>query len=90
MSRNHKEQGWTGRRVTNARKQIAATLPAPCVECGKPVTPDDLWDVGHITALALGGQASIYGAAHRTCNRKAGGKLGARYSARKKKQTREW
>ena len=90
MSHNHKAQGWTGRKVTNARKQIAAQLPLPCVECGRIVTPLDLWDIGHLTALAQGGLLNQYGAAHRTCNRKAGGKLGAASNKRKKKQTREW
>ena len=73
-----------------ARKQLAATLPAPCVECGRPVTPEDQWDIGHIVPLSQGGDPKMDGVSHRTCNRKAGGAIGARHNKRKTKQIREW
>ena len=90
MSRHHQEQKWTSSRVKKARANIKAQLPLPCVECGKPVYPDDTFDVGHFQPLSQGGNVNQYGAAHRSCNRKEGGKLGAQIVNGKRKQIREW
>jgi hypothetical protein len=52
--------------------------------------PDDSFDVGHIQPLSQGGNIAEYGASHRSCNRRAGGKLGAAIVNRQRKQTRAW
>ena len=79
MSRHHRAAKWsTGAR--RARPIIAATLPAPCIDrCGRLVYPDQAWDVGHIVPLSVGGTADLtnLGPSHSTCNRKAGGRMGA-------------
>ena len=90
MSQHHRKHKWNGTRVKQTRTHIASQLPLPCVECGKPVYPEDQWDVGHLQPLAAGGNPNAYGASHRKCNRSAGGKLGAKHTHRKRKQTREW
>ena len=76
MSQHHKRAKWDSR-AAKARARIAASLPAPCVECGRPVIADMKWDVGHRVPLSLGGNVLDYGPSHRGCNRKAGGRLGA-------------
>jgi hypothetical protein len=48
------------------------------------------WDVGHLQSISQGGDISQYGASHRSCNRSAGGKLGASIINRQKKNTRQW
>lgn len=93
MSRHHQAAKWANH-AKAARQRVGATLPAPCVHCGRIVTADMPWDVGHVVDLALGGDARTYGPAHRgPCNRRAGGKLGAAMRRRPKssrgKQTRE-
>ncbi|MAT17179.1 MAG: hypothetical protein CMF56_01250 [Leifsonia sp.] len=94
MSAHHRAQKWT----THAPKlkvKHAATLPRPCIECGKQVSKDDAWQVGHIRAAALGGRPTMSntGPVHTSCNRRAGGKLGARIvNARRQitKDIRPW
>ena len=58
------------------------------------MTDDDLWDVGHIVPISLGGSINHYGAAHRSCNRRNGGKMGGKISGkgrpRVEKRMREW
>lgn len=82
------------------RPRITATLPAPCVDCGGAVTPDDEWQVGHVVgvdeAKALGwtptqiDAPTNLGPSHRKCNASAGGKLGAaKVNARRAAPTRE-
>lgn len=64
---------------------IQASLPAPCVNActkGGIVQPTDTWDVAHRPghdAYLNAGHLSInhVGPAHRSCNRSAGGKVGA-------------
>lgn len=60
------------------RPRLAATLPTLCIRCGRPVTADMPWDVGHRHDLAQGGNPNDVGVEHRRCNRSAGGKQGAR------------
>ena len=92
MSEHHRTSEWAKARATN-RLRIAATLPAPCIDCGRPVLPDQKWQVGHIvsvvTARAMGwttmqmnhpsnlGPTHAKGPGQRACNQIAGGKLGA-------------
>lgn len=89
MSQHHRRKEWANT-AAKARDRISRMLPLPCVECGRPVMPDDKFDVGHIVPLSLGGDVNQYGASHRSCNRKAGGKLGAAKVNRSKKVQREW
>jgi len=77
MSRHHDAVSWSAKN-RKARDRIKSLLPLPCVECRRPVFPTDVWDVGHVVALSLGGDINNYGPAHRRCNRRAGGKLGAK------------
>lgn len=90
MSRHHKDANWQGTKITKARANIKAQLPLPCVDCGYPVNPGDTFDIGHIIPLALGGNPNEYGASHRSCNRKSGGKLGGTIANHNRKQTRQW
>ena len=68
--------GWGGSTAQRARRVVAATLPAPCSKCGRPVTPDQAWDVDHLAPrharpdLAL--DPRNWAPAHRRCNRRAG------------------
>lgn len=79
MSRHHTAQHWTTH-APKLRKTIATQLPAPCIECGQPVMPEDTWHVGHRLSAALGGRptAANTGPVHARCNLRSGGKLGAR------------
>lgn len=80
----------TGKRsplyYANARKVKAIYRPIidaggepPCVNCWRGVQASQLWDVGHIIDGATGGSDDLsnLGPAHRRCNRRAGGVLGA-------------
>lgn len=89
MSEHHRTPEWM--RVTRrVRPLIKATLPAPCVDCQRPVYPADNWHVGHILAAAHGGTNDAWnlGPTHARCNTRAGGKIGASISnAKRKKKT---
>lgn len=78
MSQHHRRTKHTTA-APAIRAQLAARLPLPCVECGRPVLPDQSWHVAHIVAASQGGRTTPgnTGAAHARCNLKAGGKLGA-------------
>lgn len=78
MSQHHRRTKHTTA-APGIRVKLAAMLPLPCVECGRPVMPEQSWHVAHITPASQGGRTttSNTGAAHATCNLKAGGKLGA-------------
>lgn len=69
---------WSGRRVTRERARLALTLPAPCVRCGRTVTPEMVWQVDHLVARAMGGghDRANLGVAHVRCNTSAGSELG--------------
>lgn len=62
---------------------LEAALPQPCVNpapgCSGVVEPGDVWDVAHRGPGLIDPDADVhdYGAAHRYCNRRAGGILGA-------------
>jgi hypothetical protein len=92
MSKHHDNGGWTTADREKAKPILAATLPAPCVDCGRPIYHGDRWQVGHIVskaqAAAMGwsnaqsNALSNLGPSHakargqRACNQIAGGKLG--------------
>jgi len=97
MSQHHRRQKWSTASPKH-RSRIAQLLPLPCIECGRPVTPDQNWHVGHkVAASAPGSSAGTanVGPAHATCNLKAGGKLGAaktnaRRRAKLQPDIRDW
>lgn len=72
---------WSGRKVTTARAQWAPRLPLPCGKsCGRLVTADQPWTVGHIIDRALGGSETDPAnqwPEHPKCNYSAGGRIGA-------------
>lgn len=70
---------WAGSVVTAARRLVGAMLPAPCWRCGRILTKDDKWTVGHIEARDDGGgdNASNYAPECPRCNYSDGGKRGA-------------
>lgn len=99
MSDAHRTPEWRKARA-QAAKIIRARLEAGedvrCVDCGRHIYPEHKWDVGHIKAATHGGgvELSNLGASHRTCNRSAGGRLGAVYtnqaSRRAKRLPTKW
>ena len=84
------------KRVNRNREIVKAMLPAPCTKCRGLVTQEMNWHADHILSRAEGealGMSPLeidaswnLGPAHRSCNTKAGGKLGAQMKAGKKKQ----
>lgn len=70
---------WAGRKVGKARAYWSRRLPLACRRCGRPVTPGQRWQVGHILDRALGGDDGIENQwpEHQRCNLSAGGRLGA-------------
>lgn len=81
MSRHHAESHHHRDRV-GVRRALAAQLPMPCVECGRPVTADQVWHVAHVVPASQGGRTTVdnCGPAHARCNLIAGGRLGAAVS----------
>jgi hypothetical protein len=94
MSQHHRAQKWTSH-APRLRVQHTATLPRPCIDCGSLVTSTDAWQVGHVRAAMHGGKPTFQntGPSHTACNRKAGGKMGARVTnsrRRRAQDLREW
>lgn len=90
MSQHHRRQKWTTH-APKLRVQHAATLPRQCIDCGRIVTALDQWQVGHIRPAMHGGQPTFAntGPTHTTCNRKSGGKLGARVVNSRRQRSRD-
>jgi len=98
MSQHHQTPEWS-KAVRVNRPRIEATLPAPCVDCGRPIQRGDRWQVGHIVSAAEAkaqgwtmaqiNAPSNLGPTHtkapgqRACNQIAGGKIGAAISNEK-------
>lgn len=81
MSQHHRAQRWTSFNAQR-RAELEAMLPLPCIKCGRTIhrtDPRASWEVGHRQDAALGGRPTRAntGAIHTSCNRRAGGKLGA-------------
>lgn len=98
MSQNHKRSGWATVSARH-RPSIRAALPSPCVNppCkhGGMVYPGQRFDVAHIVDADAGGSndRSNLGAAHPDCNRRDGGRIGARKTneaRRSQKRRRAW
>ena len=90
MTRQHQSPEWF-RFTRAARPLITAMLPLPCVDCGRPVTPEQTWHVGHIVAASHGGTMTMdnVGPSHARCNTKAGGRIGAAMTTRTRRATRD-
>jgi len=77
---------------------IVASGEATCRRCGARIVPGQLWDVGHIVDLALGGHpagaTAPEHARRRDCsaggNRSAGAVLGNQLRARPRRRLDEW
>lgn len=89
MSRHHRAQKWTTH-SPKLRKKLAPMLPLPCVNCGRPVLPEQKWHVGHRLDAMNGGRPTLanVGPAHAKCNLRAGGKLGAAVSNARRRKPR--
>jgi hypothetical protein len=88
VSKHHTAIGWSNVNKKH-RARLAATLPTQCMRCGQIVTADMKWDVGHRVDLAQGGNSNDVGVEHRSCNRRAGGRAGARATNARRKQRRD-
>ena len=89
MSQHHRATKHTSA-TYHLRPELEARLPLPCTECGRPVERGTRWHVAHLTPASQGGRTtrSNVGAAHATCNLRAGGKLGAKHTTRTRTQAR--
>ncbi|WP_370871650.1 HNH endonuclease signature motif containing protein [Curtobacterium sp. A7_M15] len=88
MSEHHRQ--WVNGGSRKHRARIARTLPQPCARCPRPVLPTDAWEADHIVPLAQWPKGKPYPdnlirPAHKSCNRAAGGRDGARITNAKKK-----
>lgn len=88
--------GWGGRKVTRLRQQMAAMLPCVCQRCGRVVTEDMAWTIGHIVDRAVAPELAWEPANHRIeharCNYAAGGRAGRRKQTRRRVApvSRDW
>lgn len=80
MSQWHKAAKHTSRtRTLRPRWQAAINRgEVACWRCGRPIVPGQLWDMGHVTDLARGGDPNEMLPEHRGHNRSEGGRLGAK------------
>jgi hypothetical protein len=53
-------------------QRLVAAGGARCARCGKPITPGELWDLGHIDGT---NKTEYSGPEHAKCNRAAGARL---------------
>ena len=91
MSRHHRPQQHQLAKRRHTLTPLVQSGGAVCHECGKPIVPGQAWDTGHRTPASQGGQASSIntGAVHRTCNRSAGGRMGAAVTNQARRRTRD-
>lgn len=93
MSSHHHR--WVNGEGRRQRARLAALLPTPCPRCGKPVLASHAWEADHTIPLNRWPESKPYPnalimAAHKSCNRSAGGKDGARITnSRKKAQSND-
>lgn len=76
MARDPLTLTWSGRIVEQARAIVVTWLPAPCGQCGKTVTKDDAWVVGHIKPRATHPELALlvsnWQPEHRSCSDRTG------------------
>lgn len=89
MSAIHRSSAWA-KFTRKARPIIARTLPAPCVECGRPINPGERFHIAHIVAHAIDPTQPInlahVGPGHPHCNITAGAKLGRQRQLARQRQ----
>lgn len=72
---------WGGSASRSARAICGRLVAAgvPCLRCGRPILPGEVWHADHIIDRAMGGSdaADNLWPAHERCNTSAGGKRGA-------------
>ena len=96
MSQHHRAARWSTY-SPKLRAAIAAALPLPCVDCGRMVTEEHTWQVGHLPGIDIAHSQSVsiedVGPSHsrsaiwpRNCNQIAGGKAGAAKTNAKRRQ----
>ena len=56
---------------------VIAAGAVTCPRCGKRITSDQAWDLGHRVAFRAGGANGDVRPEHRACNRGAGAELAA-------------
>lgn len=105
MTQHHRTKEWaTVTRIMRPRLQaLINSGTARCIDCGRPIQPGEMWQVGHIVsateAKAAGwttaqiNAATNLGPSHsgagRRCNQRGGGKLGAaKVNAKRKEDAR--
>lgn len=86
---------WTSGDSARWRAYFRPLLPLPCGKCGRPVTDEMRWHVGHRQARAEGGGNVVDNLwpEHGTCNERDGQRLGQkRLAARRRAETgrRKW
>jgi hypothetical protein len=78
--------GTTHQAIRRAWEPKVAAGIVKCVRCDKPIKPDDDWDLGHTDD-----RSRWTGPEHRRCNRRAGGRNGAKVTNSKRSMVvREW
>jgi hypothetical protein len=92
MSEHHRQWANGGSRKHRAR--LARTLPQPCCRCGRTVTKDTPWEADHLVPLAQWPKGKPYPdnlirPACKSCNRRAGGKDGARITNERRKASQK-
>lgn len=89
MSKHHVNQQWSTH-SPKLRAKILPLLPLPCIQCGRPVTKDQTWHVGHRLGAASGGKPTPQnvGPAHAKCNLRDGGRVGARITNARRNASR--
>ena len=95
MSQHHRAQKSDQRTARSCARRSPPCCPCRASSAVAPVTRDMTWHVGHRQAAVQGGRPTMAncGPAHASCNLKAGGKLGAAITNRKRpsaKDTRPW
>ena len=74
------------RRLRERWRRVVEAGDASCARCGRPISPDALFDLGHDDVLRDG---SVWGVEHRRCNRGAPSRRRARVR-RARYWSREW
>jgi hypothetical protein len=69
---DHGHEAERARQLAEAMDSAQRGDPWPCPRCGQPIRPGQPVDLGHIVALARGGDPAARRLEHATCNRAAG------------------
>ena len=73
------------RKLRNAAEQrLKAEGHIVCWRCGKIITPDMRWCLGHVVDRALGGDDNELALEHEVCSRKSGWELGREIKAQRR------